>query len=244
MRKMFGKSIILGLLLAAILPVYINGSAYAAIGDCRELLPGMVSWDCHTNTEPDNESELTGMIAQIVTNILSDLSAIAVYIALGYVIYGGYKYMFAAGDVGKIAIGKKTLVQAFTGLTIVMLSSVIFSAIRIALSANGASFASANIKLPDVQVQDMVVGLFDWFIGISGVVAAIFLVYGGFSYMTSAGDAGKLTKAKNVMIYSLIGLAIVGLSAVITGFVRSNIEKAKAEATSLQIIDNEKGLVL
>ena len=208
---------------------------------CRELL-GMVSWDCHVNLQPENQEQLTAMIAQIATNILTDLTAIAAYIALGYVVYGGYKYMFSYGDPSKVALGKKTLTQAFIGLAIVMLSSVIFSAIRIALAANGASYGEIDgMKLPNVNVEEMVLSAFSWFTSMGGIVAAVFLVYGGVSYMTSAGDAGKLTKAKNSIIYSLIGLAIVGLSAVILNFVSIKINEAKDSDASAYIVEGSKG---
>ncbi|MEK9195824.1 MAG: pilin [Patescibacteria group bacterium] len=54
---------------------------------------------------------------------------------------------------------------------------------------------------------------------IVGVVAVIMIIYGGFRYITSGGDSGSVTTAKNTIIYALVGLVIVALAQVIVKFV-------------------------
>ena len=60
-------------------------------------------------------------------------------------------------------------------------------------------------------------------VGIMGAVAAIFVVVGGFQFMTSAGDAGKVAKARQTILYSLIGLIVCVLAFAIVNFVITNI---------------------
>ena len=45
------------------------------------------------------------------------------------------------------------------------------------------------------------------------------IIYGGFRYITSGGDSGKVTGAKNTIIYAVIGLVIVVLAQVIVKFI-------------------------
>lgn len=52
-----------------------------------------------------------------------------------------------------------------------------------------------------------------------GIVCVVFVLYGGIQYMTSAGDASKLTKAKHTILYSCIGLIICALAFSIANFV-------------------------
>lgn len=52
-----------------------------------------------------------------------------------------------------------------------------------------------------------------------GVGAAIFIVIAGVRYITSQGDETEAKKAKNGIIYAVIGLVVVGLSAVIVNTV-------------------------
>ena len=64
-----------------------------------------------------------------------------------------------------------------------------------------------------------VIGIINNVLGVIGLVAVVFVVYGGFLYLTSAGDASKTKKAKETLFYALIGLVIVGLAYAIVNFV-------------------------
>lgn len=205
----------------------------AADDMCSGSFLGLVAWDCGVSIS--NQEDLKSNIWIIASNIAKDIAVIATYLVIGYVIYGGYLYTFSGGDPGKLATGKKTLVQAFTGLAITMLASIIVGAIRIALLGNGGNIgnctAGANAC---VTANDLVKNLIDWVIGIAGVVSAVFLVYGGIQYVTSSGDPSKLKRAKDTILYALIGLAIVALATVITAFVSNTIRDAsKGESASV-----------
>ncbi|MDO5480855.1 MAG: hypothetical protein Q4F60_00695 [Candidatus Saccharibacteria bacterium] len=52
-----------------------------------------------------------------------------------------------------------------------------------------------------------------------GVVSVIVLIYGGFRYIISSGDAKKVTDAKNTILYAIVGLIIALLSYAIINFV-------------------------
>jgi hypothetical protein len=54
---------------------------------------------------------------------------------------------------------------------------------------------------------------------IVGVIAVVMIIYGGLRYITSGGDSGKITSAKNTIIYAIIGLIIVALAQFIVQFV-------------------------
>jgi len=51
-----------------------------------------------------------------------------------------------------------------------------------------------------------------------GIIAVICIIIGGIIYMTSRGDPGKITQAKNTILYSIIGLVITLLAFAITNF--------------------------
>ena len=212
-------------------------------GSCDATFLGMTPWDCGVIENPSSEQELKDNALRIIFNILSDTSVVAAYLTVGFVIWGGYKYMFSYGDAGKVAQGKKTLVNAFIGLAIVMLSRVIFDAIKFALIKGSAG--TGTLGLPEYEANTLILNTIQWVVGIGGAVAAIFVVYGGVSYMTSAGDPGKLAKAKSAIINALIGLAIVALAEIIVAFVRNMISEAETNATSyvetVEIITLGKG---
>ena len=206
-----------------------GGNAAVFSGSCRTGFLGLTSWDCGVNIS--DQDTLKSGIWQIVANVATDITIIAAYLVLGYVIYGGYQYIFAAGDPGKLASGKKTLTHAFIGLAIVISAYAIMSTIRFALLGAGGKFACDPLSGQGcVDPNSLITGAIQWAIGIAGAVAAIFVVYGGIAYTTSAGDPGKLQKAKQIILYALIGLAIVALAEIITAFVSNMIRSANGMA--------------
>lgn len=54
---------------------------------------------------------------------------------------------------------------------------------------------------------------------IVGVIAVIMIIIGGLQYITSGGSSEKVSKAKNTILYAIIGLIIVALAQVIVRFV-------------------------
>ncbi len=49
----------------------------------------------------------------------------------------------------------------------------------------------------------------------AGIIAVLFLVIGGYYYLTSRGNEEQATKGRQTLVYALLGLAIVILSYVI-----------------------------
>lgn len=192
-------------------------------GDACQGFLGLTSWDCGVNIH--NEESLKTGIWTIVANVATDITVIAAYLVLGYVIYGGYLYIFSSGDPGKVSAGKKTLTQAFIGLAIVMSANIIMNTIRFALLGSSRNLLNCATE-SCVDPGTLVTNVIQWVIGIAGAVAAIFVVQGGIAYATSAGDPGKLQKAKQTITYALIGLAIVALAELITAFVSGMIRNA------------------
>lgn len=56
---------------------------------------------------------------------------------------------------------------------------------------------------------------------IVGVVAVIMIIWGGFKYITSGGDSGNISAAKNTILFAIVGLIIVALAQIIVRFVLS-----------------------
>jgi cytochrome bd-type quinol oxidase subunit 2 len=61
---------------------------------------------------------------------------------------------------------------------------------------------------------------------IVGVVSVIMIIVGGLKYITSGGDSGNVSGAKNTILYAIIGLVIVALAQVIVNFVLGRVSNA------------------
>lgn len=58
-----------------------------------------------------------------------------------------------------------------------------------------------------------------------GAVALLFILFGGFMMITSAGKPENVQKGKNAVMYAVLGLVLVILSYVIINFVISSLTK-------------------
>lgn len=56
------------------------------------------------------------------------------------------------------------------------------------------------------------------FLSLTGFVAVIVIIYGGAQYILSRGDEDQAKTAKQVILYAVIGLIVIGLSAAIVNF--------------------------
>ena len=60
-------------------------------------------------------------------------------------------------------------------------------------------------------------------LGLLGLVFILLIIYAGFLWMTSQGDDTKVTKAKGLIINSMIGLVIILCSYIIADFIITTI---------------------
>ena len=54
---------------------------------------------------------------------------------------------------------------------------------------------------------------------IVGLLSVIMIIIAGISYTTSGGDSGKVSKAKNTLTYSIVGLVVAFLAYAIVNWV-------------------------
>ena len=83
------------------------------------------------------------------------------------------------------------------------------------LEANGCKGTEDNLPI-------VVINILNAIITVLGLVAVVVIIYGGIQYMTSTGDAGKVKKAKDTILYAVIGLIVCVLAFAIVNFVIKN----------------------
>ena len=86
-----------------------------------------------------------------------------------------------------------------------------------------SSLAECNLEETSNNLMSTVSTIINVIIGVVGVVSVIFIVIGGLSYVTSAGDPGKTKKAKDTILYAVIGLIVAVLAFAIVNFVLASV---------------------
>lgn len=74
-----------------------------------------------------------------------------------------------------------------------------------------------------------------------GIIAVIMLIIGGIRYVTSGGDAKKVTDAKNTVLYAIIGLVIAFLAFAIVNFVISALPSSTDKKETALLVDVTHG---
>lgn len=60
---------------------------------------------------------------------------------------------------------------------------------------------------------------------IVGVVSVVMIIIGGLKYITSGGDSGNITSAKNTILYAIVGLIVVAFAQLIVRFVLERVNQ-------------------
>ncbi|MBU1629626.1 hypothetical protein KKD88_00950 [Patescibacteria group bacterium] len=110
-----------------------------------------------------------------------------------------------------------------------------------AYTANAAGFQDAvsgglNSAAPDAlkgstNLPTIIGGIVSALIGFIGVLLFLYLLYGGFLWMTSQGDKAKVESAQNVIKSAIIGMIIIALSYAIANFVIEQLSGAVSQTT-------------
>lgn len=191
-------------------------------GDCKIASP---------STLGSNGDGLTQFIFRIVLNIIEIVLQVIAYATAGYIIYGGFKYLTAAGSPDRVTAGRKIITNALVGLVISFMSIAIVNLIsgnvglNTAVAANCAA-TGANVTVDPncvgvakTDANDVVNGVLNTAYFAAGVTGVIVIIVSALFYVTSNGDASKTKRAKDGILYAVVGLVVVMVAFVITNFV-------------------------
>lgn len=88
--------------------------------------------------------------------------------------------------------------------------------------------ADLKISSADCQAQDtggqldqIITLAINLFSVIVGIIAVVMIIVGGLKYITSGGDSGDITSAKNTILYAVVGLIVVAIAQFVVHFVLS-----------------------
>lgn len=119
---------------------------------------------------------------------------------------------------------KRKIQVTLAGLLVVFGLVVFTPALAGPVFADSKSEAEAGITATGaapggLTVQDLIRNIVLILSYLVGAIAVIMLIVGGFMYVTSQGDAGRLTTARNTIVYALVGIVVVLFAQVVVRYV-------------------------
>ncbi|OIP22673.1 hypothetical protein COX95_01625 [bacterium CG_4_10_14_0_2_um_filter_33_32] len=92
-----------------------------------------------------------------------------------------------------------------------------------------------NNPLPTKTLPEIIYSISNSLTLLVGVIAILFIIIGGFQYITSAGNPDNIGKAKNTILYGIIGIIVVLCAWLIVKFVINSLIQTPA-SNNLQIV--------
>ncbi len=95
------------------------------------------------------------------------------------------------------------------------------------LSNLGLNAFADNTNLgTNIELIGTIARIINILLGFLGVIAVILVLWGGFKWMTAAGDEGKIGEAKKLMGAGVVGLVIILAAFAIASFVVNQLTDA------------------
>jgi hypothetical protein len=82
-----------------------------------------------------------------------------------------------------------------------------------------AGTGTDQVNIPNVKASDILHNALNTTYFIAGTVAVIVIIVGGITFATSSGNSANVTKAKNMILYAVVGLVVIMGAFLITNFV-------------------------
>lgn len=92
-----------------------------------------------------------------------------------------------------------------------------------------------------MSLPQMIGFLINILLSVAGIVILFLIIYAGILWMTAGGRDEQLTKAKSILVNSIIGLVIILTSLAVSTFVQSTLINPEAPAAPSQNSPNPGG---
>lgn len=132
----------------------------------------------------------------------------------------------------------QTLKRLVSSTLITIMAATFFGMTNVALAQNNTIAPPANNSSIFGSSEDDLVGtggkdgktfvkdILKYFLGFLGLLCVVMIIYGGFLYITSAGEEEGAKKGKTIILYCVIGLLIIAGSYIIVDTVLKGITAA------------------
>ncbi len=152
----------------------------------------------------------------LAVNIINFLLAVVATVAVLFMVIGGIKYITSAGNPDGIESAKNTILYSVIGT---IFSIMAFAAVTFISS----KLPTPSSMGPQPSVKLVIANLINGLLAIAGTIAVLFLIIGGFQYITSTGNPDAIERAKNTILYAIIGLLACILSYAVINFIVTQI---------------------
>jgi hypothetical protein len=138
------------------------------------------------------------------------------------VMFAGFRMIMAQGNEEEVSKAKSALQWTLSGFVLALFAYLIVYATNAFLGGK-KEFQQGSIDAGDVNplekyktFGDLLQGMIQGFLGLAALIAILMIIINGFRYITARGNEEVVGKAKEGILWSVLGLVIVLLAYVLT----------------------------
>jgi len=91
-------------------------------------------------------------------------------------------------------------------------------------STGSVSGATLPNPLGTTNINTFAARIISYILGLVGTISLLLFIYGGLIWMTSAGNAASVKKGRDILVWAVIGMAVVFTSYILVKFVIQGVQ--------------------
>lgn len=183
--------------------------AFMNYNDCSSVSAYCSGEECDPSPSANSATFVNPLkhdtVEKVVTSVLNSLKNIVAVLAVLFIVIGGLMYIFSAGDEKRIEMAKKIWTCAVIGFAIVLIAPSLLQEIGKALGWTDTTGTTTGA----LSLYQIATNILNFLLSIAGIVAIIFLVVGGLTYITAYGEEKRIETGKKIITYAVIGIALI-----------------------------------
>lgn len=169
----------------------------------------------YNDTSFNNLIQATKNLRIQVDGILLFFKTLLIFVAMAYIIYGGTKMMFSAGESESVESAKGMFFPIIFGIFIILFNEILIDKVLYDIVFDGEKVVFSPDSSNAIEFVRQLVGILQYFLQFVALLLFIYFIYGGWLYISSLGDSSAGENAKKIFTNSMIGMLIIIFSYVL-----------------------------
>ncbi len=147
--------------------------------------------------------------------ILNFIKTFLVFIAMAYIIMSGVKMMASFGEEEQLSEAKSMFMPILVGMLVIVFNEFFVDYVLYNWMFDGEEVRYAPDGDNARVLIEAIIGYLMYILEFLALIAFVYLLYGGFLYITSFGSEEKASEGKVIVINAMIGIFIIMFSYVL-----------------------------
>lgn len=159
------------------------------------------------NSNPDTGPSALRDIINVIVKVIEYGLAFAAAISVVSIVINAYGYITSGGNPERIEKAKSGLLWSILGFVLIVSS---FGVVQLLQEVLKSKQTVNGFRPPDASTsaQNTISQIIEMLLIFAASIALIYLIIGGYRYITAQGDRDTSEKAKKTVVYAVIGLVV------------------------------------